>query len=350
MKRTTIIAEIGQNHNGDMGLARTLIEMCAMPIIDRYDGVPLPGVDAIKLTKRDLTQEMTYAASKAAYTGPNSFGRTYGGHRAALELSVADHAELAGHARARGLEVVETICAPTMVRPIVDEVRPRYLKVASRDLTNGPLLEAMAVGGVPVILSTGMHGLAELDQALEILGERVAVVMHCLSQYPADYAALNLETIRLLRDRYLYRATIGYSDHSPGIVMPAVAVALGATFIEKHVTISHRLPGSDHAGSLEANGLYRMVRDIRNTERALGSYKMEAHESAQVARNKLERSISTGPSGIKAGEIISAANTLLLSPGTGVTWPNRAAVYGQRAKVDIPPMQTVCRSQLENVH
>jgi len=344
---TYIVAEIGQNHNGSADTAHALIEACAVPIVDTFGDKPLPGVDAVKLTKRDPEQELTASAASAAYDSPHAYGATYGAHRAALELTYDQIAGCYAHAKELGLGFVLTLCAPTCVRPVLGRFRPDYFKVASRDLTNGPLLEVMARTRVPMILSTGMANGKQLQVAVDTVlasGGKIGGILHCLSQYPAQYDRLNLRTIKWLKNRY-GQYPIGFSDHSIGIAMAPVAVALGAAIIEKHVTLSRAGKGSDHAGSLEPDGLRRMVRDIRNTERALGFAAMYADPACEPARLKLERSLAAARP-LKAGELVDETNTILLSPGTGYSWAERVHVYGQRLTRDVPAKELILPEHL----
>ena len=338
---TYIIAEIGQNHNGSVNTAHALIESVAVPIRDELDGSHLAGVDAIKLTKRDLQFELTHSAAAAPYDNPHSYGETYGAHRYELELTYDEHHACYDHAKSLGLDFVLTICAPTCVPHILERFEPDAIKVASRDLTNGPLLQVLAETGLPLILSTGMAGPDELNAALKLIEQHngnLHSILHCLSQYPAEYRRLNLRTIPWLAERY--DCHIGFSDHSIGIAMAPVAVALGAQVIEKHVTLSRAGKGSDHAGSLEPDGLRRMVRDIRNTERALGHDLMFYDDAVTETALKLERSIAAART-IEAGETIDETNTCMLSPGTGYLWSVRGGVYGQVAVRTIPSKELI---------
>ena len=341
---TYIIAEIGQNHCGSVDTAHALIESVAVPIRDDLDDSHLQGVDAIKLTKRDLQFELTHSAAARPYDSPHSYGETYGAHRHELELTYDEHHACYDHAKSLGLDFVLTICAPTCVPHILARFTPDAIKVASRDLTNGPLLQVLAETHLPLILSTGMAGPGELNDALKLIEQHdgnLHSILHCLSQYPADYRRLNLATIDWLIGNYgSVDCHIGFSDHSIGIAMAPVAVALGAQVIEKHVTLSRAGKGSDHAGSLEPDGLRRMVRDIRNTERALGMYSMFRDEVVAGTRAKLERSIAAAVP-IAAGETIDESNTCMLSPGTGFRWTARNLVYGRQAKRDIPAKELV---------
>jgi sialic acid synthase SpsE len=331
---TYIIGEIGQNHNGDIDLARTLIDMSAAPIYDNYFNRKLPGINAVKLTKRDLSEELTSEAAAKPYDTPNSFGATYGEHREALELSYEEHAELARYAKSKGLDVVETLCSPKCVK-LVEMCEIDRLKVASRDLTNIPLLEAISETKIPIILSTGMSGVEEIDAAIEIIGkhhENISI-LHCLSQYPADYSNLNLNAIASFKSRYP-KFDIGYSDHSIGVMVPAMAVALGATIVEKHITISRSMKGSDHAGSIEMDGLWRMTRDIRNAELSMGDSDIPIHESVKPFLTKLRRSLAVNKD-IKKGGVITKDCLTMLSPGDGLRWEDKDQIIGKVAKVDI---------------
>jgi len=331
---TYIIGEIGQNHNGSVSLAQKLIDIAAIPIIDEFSNEDLKPLDAIKLTKRDLSYELTASQMKQAYNSPHSFGSTYGAHREALELSDEEHAELYTYAKAKGLEFVETLCAPTCLS-MLKLFTPDKLKVASRDLTNLPLLEAMAETKIPIILSTGMGGIKELDDALASISKYHSniSILHCISEYPAQYKNINLHTLNYLEDHYS-EYVIGYSDHSIGIMIPVAAVAMGAKIIEKHITLDRGMKGSDHAGSLEPNGLWRMVRDIRNLESSFGEKHMFISDAVDSAKYKLERSIASAIP-IKAGEIITQEMLTLLSPGDGFKWRDKNLVIGKKAMQNI---------------
>ncbi len=333
MNHVYIIAEAGQNHNGEMKLAKQLIDMASMPIFDKFNNKQLAGIDAIKFTKRDLSEELTKEAFNKIYDSPNSFGKTYGEHREKLELSYEQHTELFQYAKTKDLDFIETLTSPKTLK-LLETVNVKYIKVASRDLTNIPLLTEIAKTGKPVILSTGMGGIPEIDEALNTITayHENITILHCLSQYPAEYQNLNLRSIQYLKERYPYK--IGYSDHSIGIVAPAVAVALGAEFIEKHITLSHSLKGSDHKGALEPEGLWRMVRDIRNMETALGELKKEVNPEVEKFRIKLERSLATKRK-IKKGEIITENDLIMLSPGGGLAWGTKNKIIGKTANIDI---------------
>ena len=340
MKSTYIIGEIGQNHNGSVDIAKQLIDAVTKPAIDHFFGEKLKPINAIKLTKRDLNEELSASSMLKPYTSPHSFGKTYGEHRAFLELNDEQHFEIYKYAKSLGLEFVETICARGCLS-LLNHFTPDRLKVASRDLTNLPLLAALAEPKIPMILSTGMGGKEELDRALEVITRYHSNVsiLHCLSQYPAEYPNINLHTITYLKKHYP-DYTIGYSDHSIGIVIAPAAVAMGAEIIEKHITLDRNMKGTDHSGSLGVEGIERMVRDIRNVEMALGENDMFISEAVASTRVKLERSLATlNP--IEAGEVIKEENLHMLSPGDGYTWNERSVVMGQKALKAIPSNEII---------
>jgi 3-deoxy-D-glycero-D-galacto-nononate 9-phosphate synthase len=333
-KHTYLIGEIGQNHNGSVDLAKLLIDKAAKPVIDPLFNTQLGHWDAVKLTKRDLKQELSASAMNKPYSSPHSFGRTYGEHREKLELNDEQHHELYKYAKAQGLDFVETLCAVGCLS-MLKLFTPDKLKVASRDLTNLPLLSAMAETKIPMVLSTGMGGENELNAALDVITRYHSdiTILHCLSQYPSEYPNINLKTIHFLQRKYSqYR--IGYSDHSIGIAIPLAAVAMGAEVIEKHITLDRTMKGTDQAGSLAPDGMYRLVRDIRNLEMAIGEEMMFVSEAVEAARVKLERSIATRRT-IKKGELISENDLHLLSPGDGFKWIEKHLVVGKRAVEDI---------------
>lgn len=334
MSSTYIIGEIGQNHNGSVDIAKLIVDLIVRPIEEELFGVSLKPMDAVKLTKRDLNEEMTVSLKNKPYTSPNSFGRTYGEHREFLELTNEEHFEIYKHAKNYNLGFVETICGKEAIS-ILKLFIPDFLKVASRDLTNHPLLEVMAETCIPIILSTGMSGVKELDEALTIVTKRhnKISILHCVSEYPVQPKNVNLLTIKFLKENYP-QFTIGYSDHTIGISAPVAAVALGAEIIEKHITIDRRMKGTDQINSLGPDGVYRMIRDIRLTEIEMGIEDLFMTNDIAETKIKLERSIASKRKIFK-GETIKSVDIHLLSPGTGFLWSERKKVIGKIAKSDI---------------
>lgn len=325
---TYIIGEIGQNHNGSVDIAKLIIDAVARPVVDDLFSVTLKKMDAIKLTKRDLKEELSKSQMSKPYNNPNSFGKTYGEHRAFLELNDEQHFELFKYAKAYDLEFVETLCAVGCLS-ILRYFHPDRLKVASRDLTNLPLLSALGETKIPIVLSTGMGGKKEIDDALEVITRYHSSIsiLHCVSEYPTQYPNVNLNTIVYLIKNYS-QYTIGYSDHTIGIATPIAAVAMGAEIIEKHITLDRRMKGTDQAGSLGVDGIQRMVRDIRNLEMSFGREDIFISESVVGAKLKLERSIATNTN-LDKGHIITEKDIHLLSPGDGFKWYERNKVIGK---------------------
>lgn len=335
MKPTYIIGEIGQNHNGSVDIAKLIVDLVSRPVREEVFGIDLRPMDAVKMTKRDLSEELTDSQMNRPYDSPHSFGKTYGEHRAFLELTDEDHHEVYKHAKSLGLDFVETLCSLGCLS-LLKRFTPDKLKVASRDLTNLPLLEAMAETHIPIILSTGMAGKKELDDALEVITRHHSdiAILHCVSQYPTHPANLNLATITYLKKHY-GQYTIGFSDHTIGIAAPVVAVGMGAEIIEKHITIDRRMKGTDQQGSLGPDGVNRMIRDIRIAEQWMGREELYIDPAVASAKVKLERSIATRRA-LHVGDVISEEDLHLLSPGDGYKWAERELLIGRTVKKEVP--------------
>ncbi len=337
---TYIIGEIGQNHNGSVDIAKLIVELIARPVHEDVFGLDFKPMNAVKMTRRDLNEELTMTQMNRIYDTPNSFGRTYGEHRAFLELDDDAHYEVYKFAKEKGLDFVETLCAKGCLS-MLKLFAPDYLKVASRDLTNLPLLAAMAETKIPIILSTGMAGKKELDDALETITRYHSEIsiLHCVSQYPTHPDNLNLATINYLKKHY-GQYHIGFSDHTIGISAPTIAVGMGAEIIEKHITIDRHMKGTDQLCSLGPDGVNRMVRDIRMVERWMGTEDLYIDKSVVGAKEKLERSIASNRL-IKAGEVITEDDIHMLSPGDGLKWAQKDEVIGHVANQDIPAHEII---------
>lgn len=337
---TYIIGEIGQNHNGSVDIAKLIVELIARPVHEDVFGFDLKPMNAVKMTRRDLNEELTTTQMNRIYDTPNSFGRTYGEHRAFLELDDEAHYEVYKFAKEKGLDFVETLCAKGSLS-LLKLFTPDYLKVASRDLTNLPLLAAMAETKIPIILSTGMAGKKELDDALKVITHYHddISILHCVSQYPTHPDNLNLNTILYLKENY-GKYHIGFSDHTIGISAPVVAVGMGAEIIEKHITIDRHMKGTDQAGSLGPDGVNRMVRDIRICEKWLGTKDLYIDKSVASAKVKLERSIATKKD-LHIGDVIIEDDLHMLSPGDGFKWSQVNDVIGKTVQVEIPANEVI---------
>jgi sialic acid synthase SpsE len=342
---TYIIGEIGQNHNGSVDIAKVIIDLASREIKDEVFGTVLSGMDAVKLTKRDLKQELSQSQMERPYISPHSFGKTYGEHRDVLELTDEEHYEVYLYAKEKGLDFVETLCAIgclSMLRHFI----PDKLKVASRDLTNLPLLEALAETKIPMIVSTGMAGKKELDDAINSITKYHSdlAILHCVSQYPTEPKNVNLNTIKYLLNNYK-NFVIGYSDHTIGISTPVAAVAMGAKIIEKHITLDRRMKGTDQAGSLGPDGVHRMVRDIRLLDQSMGIEDIFIVPDTAIAKEKLERSIATNKF-LKAGQIITENDIHMLSPGDGFKWVEKDLIIGKRVKTAIGKNEVIYKENI----
>ena len=343
---TYVIGEIGQNHNGSVDIAKLLVDVVSRPIHDKLFNKELPIMNAVKLTKRDLTQELSQSQMDRLYDNPNSFGKTYGQHREILELNDEEHFEVYKYAKEKGLDFVETLCAIGCLS-MFKYFTPDKLKVASRDLTNLPLLAALAETKVPIIVSTGMAGKKELDDAIDVITRYHSdlSILHCVSEYPTKYENVNLRTISYLKKNYP-QFKIGYSDHTIGIATPIAAVGMGAEIIEKHITLDRGMKGTDQAGSLAIDGIYRMMRDIRNLDLSLGKEEIYIEPSVVAAREKLERSIATKID-LKAGDIIKEEDLHLLSPGDGLKWVDKDQLIGKKVSTAISKNEIIYKEHVQ---
>jgi sialic acid synthase len=305
------------------------------------DAAAWAGVDAVKVVKRDLCCELTNGASRRPYKSPHAFGPTYGEHRAALELSAEQHAALAQRTRDHGLSYIGTACDVPSA-DLLESLGVDALKVASRDLANLPLLDNLARRGRPLLISTGMSDLTEIDAAVGALRQLSYrfVLMQCTSLYPTPRGDVNLRSIPTLARRY--NALTGFSDHTRGTVVPPAAVALGAVVIEKHLTMDRTLRGTDHACSLEPEELRQLVVNIREVEAALGRDDKPVSAGVRAVRHKLGRSLVARAS-LTAGTVIEEAMLALKSPGDGMGWIDRSQLVGQslRRNVDADQLLTV---------
>ena len=339
-RKAYLIGEIGQNHNGSVDIAKLIIEGLDWKVKDELFNNDFRKFDAVKLTKRDLKYELSNSQMEKPYNGPNSFGSTYGLHREYLELSDEEHFEVYKYAKEKGFDFVETLCAPSCIS-ILKYFTPDYLKVASRDLTNIPLLEVLSETNIPIIISTGMAGEKELDEALKTITkyhEKISI-LHCVSEYPTKPQNVNLNTILWLKEKYS-QYKIGYSDHSIGISVPVAAYVMGADIIEKHVTIDRRMKGTDQKGSLAIDGCRRLIRDLRQMELSIGEKGIFIEGDVQQAKIKLERSIAASRDLLK-GEILDESDLELRSPGDGVLWTDRQSIIGRELKRDVKSTEII---------
>lgn len=318
-----LVAEVGQNHNGNPTLADQLI--------DRLAGSP---IDAVKFCKRHLESDLTAEFSSRAYESPNSFAATYGEHRQALELTEEDHLRLQARATAAGLMYFCTACDHESVL-LLERLNVPCYKVASRDLTNLPLIEHIASTGKPVVISSGMDGLREIDDALQTISRHHnrVVLLHCTSSYPTRDEDVNLRAMETLRQEF--GCLTGLSDHSLGNAIPLAAAALGACMIEKHITLNRKLRGSDHICSLEPDEFVSLADGVRRIERAMGDGIKRIPPAVSAARERLGRTL-VAKFRIPQGTQLTEAMLCLKTAGGGIPWHARHEVIGRTARREIP--------------
>lgn len=343
---TYIIGEIGQNHNGSLELAKKIIDEAAKEVKDDLFNIKLEKINAVKFTKRDLSEELSNSQMNMPYDSPNSFGKTYGEHRAFLELSNEQHFECYKYAKTFELDFIETLCSIKCLS-ILKLFSPDFLKVASRDLTNLPLLNSLAETKIPIILSTGMAGKIELNNALEVITKHheSVSILHCVSEYPTNPKNVNLNTIHYLKEEFP-QYTIGFSDHTIGISAPIAAIAMGAKIIEKHITLDRQMKGTDHMGSLGPDGIKRLIRDIRLIEKSFGKKNIFIDPSTYPSKVKLERSIASNKNLIK-GTVIKEEDLQMLSPGDGLKWNERNKVIGKTVNENISKNEVIYLKNLK---
>ncbi len=249
-----IVAEIGINHNGDLDLAKKLINVAAAA-----------GCSAVKFQKRTL--EVVYTKEELARPRESPFGTTNGDLKHALEFGREAYVEIDRYCREIKIPWFAS-CWDEQAVDFIAQFDVPCFKIASCSLTDDNLLRHTRKTGKPVVLSTGMSTLEQIDNAVELLGRKDLILLHSCSTYPAYYEELNLKAIHTLRDRY--GVPVGYSGHETGLPSSVAASVMGACFIERHVTLDRSMWGSDQAASLEPNGIMRLVRDVRLIERSMG--------------------------------------------------------------------------------
>lgn len=308
--KTLIIAEAGVNHNGDIDLAKQLIASAAAA-----------GADLVKfqsfITKKSISQKAPKAEYQKVATDVEE--SQYEMVRK-LELSRADHELLIKECLRHNIGFFSTAFDPESFDMLV-ALGLDQVKIPSGELTNLPLLRYMTRLGKPVMLSTGMATLGEIEAAIDVIeaaGTRrnIITVLHCTTEYPAPMEDVNL--LAMLNIKNAFGVQVGYSDHTPGIEVPIAAVALGATVIEKHFTLDRNLPGPDHQASLEPMELKAMVNAIRNIERALGNG-IKRPSASELKNKPIARKSLVANRDILAGELFNEENLGTKRPGTGIS-------------------------------
>ncbi|WP_373519497.1 N-acetylneuraminate synthase [Pricia sp.] len=324
--KTVIIAEAGVNHNGDMALAKKLIDVAAEA-----------GVDYVKFQTFNSKKLVSKSAQKADYQIKNTKDATDTQlvMLQRLELSKDQHFELIAYCKSKGINFLSTGFDLDSL-DFLYELGIRLFKVPSGEITNLPYLKKIGSLGENIIISTGMADLKEVEDALNIIlhegvDKKNVTILHCNTEYPTPMEDVNLRAMGTIGEKL--GVNIGYSDHTLGIEVPIAAVALGATVIEKHFTLDRTLPGPDHRASLEPNELIDMVKAIRNIELSLGHGKKEPSPSEMKNKAIARKSIVANNNIIK-GEVFTEQNLTIKRPGTGISPMQWDEIIGTKATRD----------------
>lgn len=322
--RTLIIAEAGVNHNGDLNSALAMIDAAADA-----------GADVVKFQSFHATELATSSAALADYQLVNSKEKNQLDLLKALELSADDHVTLKQRCDKRNVEFLSTAFDLQSLN-FIHELGIRRVKIPSGEITNLPYLRELAKFNLPVIMSTGMASLGEIESALEVLlasglKREEITILHCTTDYPASTFDVNLNAMKTLGK--CFGTAYGYSDHTTGVNISIAAVALGASVIEKHFTLDKSLPGPDHSASLSVKELETMVRGIREIEEALGSEQKLVTSEEAKNKAKVRKSLFAAKN-ISKGEYFSEENIIAKRPATGLSPMCWDTVIGSIAKRD----------------
>lgn len=303
---TYVIAEIGHNHQGSVEKAEELIH-----------AAKLAGASAVKMQKRDNKTLYTEKFYVKPYENENSFGKTYGEHREALEFGKADYQRLIAFAKNVGMTLFSTAFDIPSADFLASFDMPAY-KIASGDLRNTPLISYVAKIGKPMILSTGASTIEDVKRgyaAARQHNDKVAI-LQCTAAYPAKFEEMDLRVIQTYRELFP-EAVIGLSSHDNGIAMALIAHILGGRIVEKHFTLDRAMKGTDHAFSLEPLGMRKMVRDLHNARIAMGSAEKHVYPSEHPALEKMGKQLLAAKS-LPAGHTVTLDDIAIKSPGGGV--------------------------------
>lgn len=268
-----VIAEIGINHNGDVNLAKKLIDVAVMA-----------GCDAVKFQKR--TVDVVYSKEELEKERQSPFGETNGDLKRGLEFGFEQYSEINKYCKKKGI-IWFASCWDEKSVDFIEKFNPPCYKISSASLTDDELLKYTRATKKPILLSTGMSTMEQIEHAVDVLGLDNLVIYHCTSTYPSDHSEINLTVIKTFKEKF--DCPIGFSGHERGLTPSIVAVAMGANSVERHITMDRTLWGSDHAASLEPNGLFRMVRDIRQIPIMTGDGIKKVYESEIPIIKKLRR-------------------------------------------------------------
>lgn len=317
-----IIAEAGVNHNGSFELACRLV-----------DAAKAAGVDCIKFQTFKSENLVSYAAKKADYQKETTGDGSQADMLKKLELAYDEFLRLKDYCDEIGICFLSTPFDFDSIE-FLNSIDMPFWKIPSGEITNYPYLVAIAKTGKPVVMSTGMCDVNEIEAAINVLRENGTTdikLLHCNTEYPTPFEDVNLKAMQTIKDKF--DIEVGYSDHTKGIEVPIAAVALGATIIEKHFTLDRNMEGPDHKSSLEPDELTQMVQSIRNIEKALGTGKKEPSNSEKKNISVARKSI-VAKKAIKSGDVLSEENITVKRPGNGVSPMRWNEVIGTKAVRD----------------
>lgn len=333
--RCFIIAEAGVNHNGNIELAKKLV-----------DAALDANADAIKFQSFITDNIVSQKAEKADYQKIATGGGNQYDMLKKLELSYEDHLTLKNYCDEKGILFVSTPFDFESV-DLLEKIHVPFYKISSGDLTNIPLLRYIAGFNKPIILSTGMSNLGEIEEAISNIfdsGNKNITLLHCTSNYPTDFEDVNLNAMITIRDAF--KLPVGYSDHTVGIEIPIAAVAIGAKIIEKHFTLDKNMPGPDHSASLNPTELKQMVESIRNIEKSLGNG-IKKCSNSEISTKKIARKSIVCRENIKAGDIITYDNISIKRPSGGIDPKYIGEIIGKRAICNIEKDDLVLWNQIK---
>lgn len=322
-----IIAEIGANHNGDIDLAKKII-----------DSAKECGADAVKFqswTPKTLIAKEEYDRNQS-YDDGDGGKKHFGSLKEMVEkyyLREEQHFELKEYCDEIGIDFCSSPFSSSEVDLLVKLDVP-FLKIASMDINNLELLKHMAKTQKPILLSTGMSSISEIEQAVKTIeaeGNHQIIILHCISIYPPEYEDIHLNNITMLQQTFNY--PIGFSDHTIGTSIPLASVALGSCVIEKHFTLDKDMPGWDHKISADPRELKEIVRESKNIQKSLGSFSRIVSDDEESKKDKFRRSIVAGKD-LKKGSIINLEDIEVKRPGTGIAPDEIKYVIGRKINRD----------------
>ena len=326
--RVLIIAEAGVNHNGDINLAKKLVDVAAEA-----------GADYVKFQTFKAEKLVSKLAQKAAYQIENTGKQEESQLEMVkkLELDREKHDILIAYCKSKGIKFLSTAFDLESM-DLLEELNIDLYKVPSGEITNLPYLEKIASKGKPIILSTGMSKLGEIEAALEVLYAKGAspqelTILHCNTEYPTPMRDVNLKAMQTIGQAF--NTKIGYSDHTLGIEVPIAAVALGALCIEKHFTLDRTMEGPDHRASLEPAELKAMIQAIRNIEQALGAGIKRPSDSESKNITIARKSIHLAKE-LPANHTLDRNDLIMKRPGDGISPMAMESILGKRIKESLP--------------